>query len=309
VKNRAVLFSVVGLLLVLLGAAYVVLFAPDSTPGVRGLSPAGPAFSDTQGLIDPGPYDAAFSPNGARLAVLSAGGVSLAEGGRLTKVVKQEATAASRVVAMAWMPTSDRLLVAEGPAQTRRLNVVDLKGQVVAAATLDKPLSLGDGFGMAVDATNRRAVLVNVTRDAIGGRRHLDLAVVDLQTGAVGILPTPDADESRPYFVDDSHVLVTQDAAQGTGAVLYDLKTRTASPLAEGATAAAGVLSDSGTPVYQTLAEKPSVRTARGELGRLDEGATLVAVHPAGAAAVERLASDSATGARLKVISLHPPKR
>lgn len=308
-RGRLIVAAAGVLLLIFAGVAYVVVVAPDATPGVRGLSAAGINFTDSDGLIAPGPFTAAFSPNGAKLAVLSAAGISLSERGRLTPVLKQDVAAASRVVEMAWMPTADRLLVAEGPAQARRLNVIDLQGKVVAAATLSQPLSLDEGFGIAVDSTNRQAALIQVSRDAIGGRRHLDLAVVDLQSGAVRVLPTPDIEESRPYFVDDSHVLVTSDSSVVTRASVVDLTTGASLAIGSKATMSAGVLTDTDVPVYQTLGLNAAVWAPGRKLGDLDKGAVLVALHPTGAAGVERLAPDGEGATRLRVIALDPPRR
>lgn len=305
-RGRLIIAAAGVLLLIVAGVAYVVVVAPDATPGVRGLSAAGTTFTDSDGLVAPGPFTAAFSPNGAKLAVLSAAGISLSDRGRLTPVLKQNVAGASRVVEMAWMPSSDRLLVAEGPAPARRLNVIDLTGKVVAAATLSQPLSLDEGFGMAVDSTNRKAALIQVNRDAVGGRRHLDLAVVDLQNGAVRILPTPDIEESHPYFVDDNHVLVTADSSVVTRASVVDLADGSSLAVGSKATMSAGVLTDTDVPVYQTLGETAAVWAPGHKLGDLDKGAVLVALHPTGSAGVERLAPDAEGATRLRVIALNP---
>lgn len=306
-RGRAVVAGVVGLLLVLAGAAYVVLFAPDSTPGVRGLAPSGVATTDSQGMIAPGPSKAAYSPNGAHLAVLSAQSLSLAVRGELQPVVKLGG-GASTVVDFAWMPSSDRLLVVEGPS-VRRLNVVDLKGEVVAAATLSEPLLVDEGFGVTVDSTNTKAVLTTVTRDAIGGLRHFDLTVVDLPTGKVTTKSTPDVDETRPFFVTDTTVVATVETGDAMRAEVIDIESGKRTPLGRASGAgslAAGVLSDSDAPVFQVVGDPNvvNVLTANGvrRLKKLDEGQVVVAVHPTGATAVVRVVVDGTV--RLKVVAL-----
>lgn len=308
-RGKAPLVAAAVLVLVILGAAYVVLFAPDPSPRAGGLAPAGPTFTDTKGLIQAGPYDAAFSPNGARLAVLSSSGLYLSDEGKLEPIIETGGQAASGIVDFAWFPGSKRILVAEGPSPTSRLNVIDLEGEVVAAATLSQPVTFAEGYGLTVDSTNTRAVAVHVTRDAVGGLRHLDLAVIDLTSGKVEIRETPDLDERDPTFVDDGSVLVTIDEGGEPGAFVLDLATGNRTPVGSGARVAAGVLTDSETPVVQTLAERPEVRAGDHVLGTLSEGANLVALHPTGTAGVERAPVGGDGETRLRVVSLDPPRR
>jgi hypothetical protein len=119
------------------------------------------------------------------------------------------------------MPDSQSLLIVEGPAAIGQLTVVDLTGAVKGVARLDKPFSAGAGYGVTVDRRGARAVVVTEARDAIGGRRRLDLALVDLTTGRVTpLVPTPDADESAPLFTDDDHLVFSRRVGAGPGALM-----------------------------------------------------------------------------------------
>lgn len=301
--------AAVALALAVAGIAYAVVYAPDATPGVEGLSPVGRSFSAEDGVLPPGPYDAAFSPNGARLAALGDTGLFLADEGKLEPIVRTTAAGASRLAAFAWMPTSDRLLVADGPV-ARKVNVVDLKGAVVAAATLSTPLQLEGGHGLTVDSTNRRAVAVHVVRDPIGGQRHFNLAIIELETGQVQILDTPDVEETQPFFVDDDTVLVTIDAENRSRPALVDLASGERTFIAPKGIGV-GSIRDSDSPAIEVVDPKDDerrvIRAGKQTLGRLSKGATLVALHPAGAAGVERvLVPDGTT--RLRLLALDPPR-
>ncbi len=203
-----------------------------------------------------------LSPDGSRLAVVE-GGAVVVVGLHDAKIVTR---AGQAVVDAAWMPDSRRVLLLEGPTPTGQVTVIDMAGKVVGVATLAPSVGFGDGAGAAVDNRGARAAVITVTRDAIGGQRHNDLAIIDLPTGAVRTYPTPSRDQARPLFIDDDLVAVS--SIGSTGPARLDFV-----DLATGAV-------DAGRPVV----DGPFVSTLRGEavVARLGaNGATrLLAVDP-----------------------------
>lgn len=168
-----------------------------------------------------------LSPDGARLAVVEAGTVAVVGLHDATIVTR----AGRNVVDATWMPGSKRLLVVEGPIPTGQITVVDLTGAVTGVATLSPALGFGDGHGVAVDTRGARAAVIAVTRDAIGGRTHRDLALIDLLTGAARVYPTPGREESRPLFVDDDLIAVESQGERGAARLdLVDVATGTVDP-------------------------------------------------------------------------------
>jgi hypothetical protein len=152
-----------------------------------------------------------LSPDGSRLAVVEAGSVVVL--GLNSATV--ETRVGSNVVDATWMSDSKRVLFTEGPIPTGQVTVIDLTGAVNGVATLKPSIGFGDGAGIAVDQRGTRAAVISVTRDAIGGREHRDLAVIELQTGAVRVYPTPTRDESSPLFVDEDLIAVASEGDSG----------------------------------------------------------------------------------------------
>lgn len=324
-STRVLVVAAAALGVLVVGAVAVLVLSPDPNPEVTGpLTPTGAsAFAD--GFLEPGPHAAAYSRNGALLALLSDRGVSLADKGRQVFVVRNTGSDASRIVDFAWMPGSESIMVVEGPNEAKKLSVVDLDGQAIAAVALQPAVSVGDGFGLAVDNSNRQAVVVTVTRDTIGGSRHFDLAVVDLQTGAVRPLTTtPDVEESSPSFLDDGNVLYTRGASGVLEAVVMNLatgQTRRISP--DGTRAIAlGAVREGTVAVYQRLGDGPEDRgevvgvpiSASGapgspsNMGTMEAGETVLALHPSGSEAVVQPPlgrGDSAS--RLRAVRLLAP--
>ena len=313
--------AVLGLLVV--GSVAVLVLSPNPEPEISGpLTQTGSsAFAD--GAIEAGPHDAAYSRNGALLALLSDRGLSLADKGRQRFVARNIGSDASRIVDFSWMPGSESIMVLEGPNEAKKLSVVNLEGEPVAAVALQPPFSAGDGYGLAVDNSNRRAVVVTVTRDTLGGARHFDLAVVDLQSGAVTPLTaTPDVEESRPTFLDDGHVLYTREVAGGIEAAVINLASRESRRVSpEGTRAiAVGAVREGSVAVYQQLGDRSAGQLVgvpvssdgalgpSASMGEVEAGATVLAVHPSGAEAVVRAPLEPGdSGNRLRAVRLTPP--
>jgi hypothetical protein len=175
------------------------LFARTEGDDVGGLGAAGPAPFDGTGSLPPGPSRAVYSPTGARLAVLQAGRVDMAVGGAFRRVTR----ANGNVVDVAWFGNSSTLLVAEGPASTGGLAVVDIDGTVRGSVPLDGAHAFGTGHGMSVAPGGKRAALTAVTRPALTGeQRHV--VEVDLESGAVRDVTTVGGpDEYGPRYLDD----------------------------------------------------------------------------------------------------------
>ena len=197
--------------------------------------PSGAAFNEDRALAK-GPNRGSFSVDGRSVAVIDRGAVALAQGGALKAV----SPPGGRVVDFAWMPNSQAVLVAEGPIPTGQVTVIDFAGKVVGTARLNPSIAFGSGYGMSVDSRGVNAAVIAVDRDAIGGNERRDLAVIELTTGKVTRLPTPDLDERQPVFIDDNTVAVLETAdIEGGGVarvVAVDLGSGTRTPLDSRAT-------------------------------------------------------------------------
>ncbi|HVV35562.1 MAG TPA: hypothetical protein VHC63_03090 [Acidimicrobiales bacterium] len=151
-----------------------------------------------------------LSPDGSRIAVV--------EDGAVTVVGLDDAHIVTRagndVVDATWMPDGTRLLVVEGPIPTGQVDTIDLRGHVDGVATLDPSIGFGNGDGVAVNDRGTEAAVIAVSRDAIGGTTHTDLATVELQTGKVRVYRTT-RDEARPVFLDDDTVAVASQGPTG----------------------------------------------------------------------------------------------
>lgn len=248
----------------------------EATPTIS--PPSGAAFSDEQALAD-GPSRGLFSPDGRRVAVLDDTAVAQAEGGKLRPITPP----AGRVVDFAWMPDSASVLVAEGPIPTGQVSVVDLAGKVKGTARLDPSIGFGSGYGMSVDSRGARAAVIAVERDAIGGRERTDLAVIDLTTGAVSVLATPELNERQPVFVDDETIVFLEgDESNAERVMLVDIASQKRVPL-------------------------PGTRNPVALLGVTDDGRVVVGVPRGDAAAVVAVETDGS--ARADLVVLEPGQR
>jgi hypothetical protein len=201
-------------------ASYLAL-SRNPKPRVSLSAPVQPFF-DGGGRLSPGAFAAAYSPDGSRLAVRSADGIGLADRGAVKAVTPR----GSNVVDFAWLPGGDRLLVAEGPIPTGQLDALALNGRSAGTVKLLPSFSVGSGYGLAVDSTARHAVASRARADQLSGVVHLDLVEVDLQSGVVRELtPDPDAQSSRPFYIDDTHVLYQREQGNHTAAAVLDLVT------------------------------------------------------------------------------------
>lgn len=277
-----VAFVIVAILAVAYG---VVVTRPGPSPRVP---PVAAGAFGPGGVIRTASTKAAYSPDGASIAVLTADGVGIATKGRVEAFTRPGA----QIVDFAWMPDSRRLLVMEGPVGTGFVVVVDLQGEVVAAEELSPPFAVGSGFGIDVDPSARRAVTVAVTRDPLGQRDRRDVVVTDLQTGVTRTLVDEEAIESRPAFLAGDEVVVTERRGRDSVVAAVNLASggrRLLSPPGERA-AVVNVISRGETVTYTTrgrggrlsLWRVPAAGGTRTLLDRFEPGQTVVAVDASG---------------------------
>ncbi len=199
-----ILRAAVVLLAVLLLAAYAFAkFTSDSglvasTPGFgKGLSNVAVSTSTKIRL----------SPDSTKVAFVESGVVTIVRSRDGARVM----AAGENIVDVAWMPDGKRVIVVEGPIPTGEIAAIDMNGKSAGLAKLKTSIGFGDGFGLAVDSRGTQAAAIAVSRDPIGGAIHTDLAVVDLQTGAVNVFEST-TEESNPSFVDDENVAYLADS-------------------------------------------------------------------------------------------------
>lgn len=269
-----------------LAVAYgVVVTRPDPLPRVP---PVAAGSFGPGGVIRTASTKAAYSPDGASIAVLTADGVGIATKGQVEVFTRPGA----QIVDFAWMPDSRRLLVMEGPVGTGFVVVVDLKGEVVAAEELSPSFAVGSGFGIDVDPSARRAVTVAVTRDPLGQRDRRDVVVTELQTGATRTLVDDEAIESRPAFLAGEEIVVTERRGRDSVVAVVNLNTggrRLLSPPTERA-AVVNVIGRGEAITYTTrgrggglsLWRVPTAGGTRTLLDRFEPGETVVAVDSSG---------------------------
>jgi hypothetical protein len=211
--------------LVVAGAVFLVLRARDADPrktGVAGLQAVGDdPFADGD-VVRAAADTAILDPSGSRLAVIGDDGLGVAERGKVRPVTAP----GSHVVDAAWFANGATLLVAEGPAPTGELAVVDVDGTVRGAIPLRPSVGFGTGHGMAVAVGGKRAVVTAVERPALEAERRF-LVLVDLERGRTVALTTAGGpDESGPHVVDADRVAFTETTAGGGHrAMVVDLTT------------------------------------------------------------------------------------
>jgi hypothetical protein len=286
-----------------LAGAY--LFATrEGAPPPRGLAPVG---DDPFGSGDtvPGPHRGVLSPDGTRLAVLSADGLGVVERNEIRPLTSEGAN----VVDVAWFGNGGTLLVAEGPVPTGGLVVMDIDGTVRGTVPLQPTVGFGGGRGMSVAPGGRAAVVTAIERPALGGERS-HLVAVDLETGETKALTPPDGpDEERPFHLDAGRVAFVERPAEGGPGIartlVLDLATGRTEELATRAEVV-GVSGD-GTPVL--LDEASRIRVADRVLGTVPAGADLVSIDaPSGQAVVVEVvdAVDGSRTSRLRRIEVDP---
>jgi hypothetical protein len=275
VAALAVVAIVASLALVLVGGG-------GGTPPVRGLDPAGADAFGADGVVA-GALRGIHDGAGTRLAVITADGLGVAEGGRIRAVTAR----GTRVVDAAWFANGSTLLVAEGPVPTGALAVVDLDGTVRGSIPLTPSVGFGDGHGMAIAPGRPVAVVTAAERPTLEAEQ-LHLVVVALETGETRPLTEAGGpDELGPVFTDAGHVAFTERAADGAvRARLIDLETGAVTDIAEGTSVAgaagASVVVLRGRDLLRVDAPgRPPVA-----LGRLPAGSGLTSVDAAGGEAV-----------------------
>jgi hypothetical protein len=305
----------------LLGAALAVVvgvvtaYVIRSTDRPKEVRPAAAegAF-DRHDQLDPGIERAIYSPDGSRLAVVAGTGIGLAQAGRVQLVTPRGSSA----VDAAWMPDSQSLLIAEGPSPMTKLSVLDLDGREKGVAKLDQPFAVGAGNGIAVDSRGARAVFAAETRDTIGGRRRLDLVLVDLPTGHVEPLTaTAEANEGWPVFVDDSHVAFSRADAGHAGVVtVLDLASREERAISGDGEAARPIGVARGALVYETTTPDGGLTVwivkggRRVSLGRPKAAETVWTVDPSGTRGVATVSTTDDAGivtTNLRAVTLKAP--
>jgi hypothetical protein len=301
VRSRLLLAAAIAAAII--GVAVYVVRTTDHPLSVQVGNSAGDAFSK-QGALSTTAKRALFSPDGTRLALVTSDGIGISRKGDVDLVTEPDSSA----VDAAWMPDAASLLIGEGPATTDRLTVLDLGGAVKGVAHLDAPFSLGEGNGMAVDHRGARAVVTAETRDTIGGRRHLDLVLVDLTTGHVTKLTdTADIDEAWPVFVGDNSVAFSDGQRVG----LIDLDTGARREVAADGYPV-GVVRDD-TLVYAAAGGDiwaVGDGTDRVRLGRVAPAARVWTVDPGGTRAVVAAVSTVNENERITIlrsVTLNPP--
>lgn len=302
---RKVLVALLILVLVVAGVLYYATITSD--PEITGIAPVGTdPFAD--GQLRPGPHDAAYSPDGLRVAVLTGGRLAMAEEGDVRPITPR----GSNVVDFAWFPGSNALLVAEGPVPTGGLVILEPDGTERGTLPLDPPISFGNGEGMDVAPSGREAVVTAVTRPTLGEEQRY-LAHVDLETGRVRPLTDPDdTAETAPVWLDADTIAFTSETDDGSRLEVIDAAGSGRRPVALRAETVQTVGALDGEWVVvgvdsALLAVRPDGR--RRALGEIPAGAAAVSVDPAGRTAIvaQTVQSASGTAVQLSTIELHPP--
>lgn len=286
-------------------AAYVISTSDDEPRLALSVAPG--AFTES-GTLDESIFRASFSPDGQRILAFGRDGIGIARGGEMELVTEP----GSRATDAAWMPDSKSVLVAEGPGEITRLAVLDLDGAVTGVANLSTPFSVGAGNGMAVDSRGARAVVSTEMRDTIGGRRRLDLVLVDLPTGHVtSLTTTPDANESAPVFLDDNRIAFTR-ASDEQAVIELDLRSSEERELVQGERArAVGVLTGGAVVLAATQGDRMVIRSAGARLAVQPKDVIVWTVDPTASLAVVTGWTTTEAGQRvprLRAITLTPPE-
>lgn len=296
-------------LLVLAVVVGAVLFYATMTsePEITGIAPVGTdPFAD--GRLRPGPHDAAYSPDGQRVAVLTGGRLGMAEEGDVRPITAR----GSNVVDFAWFPASNALLVAEGPVPTGGLVVLEPDGRERGTIPLDPSISFGDGHGMDVAPGGREAVVTAVSRPPLGEEQRY-LAHVDLETGRVRALTEADERAERaPFWLDADTIAFTSEGPAGSRVEVIDANGagRRPLPIRDTELRTVGTLDEE----WIVAAGDSSLVAVRADgrrrsLGAIPGGTAAIAIHPSGQSAIvaETVESVSGTAVQLRVVSLHPP--
>lgn len=293
--RRNLLFAVVTAVVV--GAAFLYVTRDGGTPtGVGGLAPVGGnLFADGDEIA--GATRGLLSPDGSNLAVLTPDGLGIVVGNDVRPVTEE----GSRVVDAAWFGNGGTLLVAEGPAPTGLLAVVDVDGTVRGSVPLEPRVGFGNGYGMAVAPGGRQAVVTAVDRPPLGTEQRR-LVHVDLETGATRDLTAAGGpDEERPYFLDAERVAfveTTPGEGGGVRTLIVSVADGTVLDVAAGVRIV-GATSD-GKPVLERAGD---LLVDGKQIGEVPGGASVTSIHPASGLAVlaeSVTAADGSTVVRLR---------
>ena len=205
------------------GASFV-LVRPQAPIG-RGLVPAGPSPTGTDGTLGTDIAAARFDPSGARVAAIDATGrLGILETGRLRPLTPEGTV----ITSFAWIST-ESLLVQEGPGATGQLAVLDAVGSRPTRLLTLVPSPPAGASLVAVPGD--AAVLSTRARSDDGlGPVVTRLWAIDLKTGTTHPIGEPGAIGAGPLALLGQ--LVAAPAASGSGAVVFDLGAGTSSALA-----------------------------------------------------------------------------
>jgi hypothetical protein len=278
-----------------LALAVAVAFAgcQHAEPGVRAAAAGDDPFGDGDTVA--GAYRAVLSPDGDRLGVLSDDGLARVARNQLVPITEQGAN----VVDAAWFPNSATVLVAEGPAATGQVAVLDVAGDghVRGSIRLDPPVGFGQGYGMSVAPGGRKAVATAVERPALEPE-HRYLVAIDLETGATRALTDAGGpDESEPVHLTEERVAFVERTAGQVRTRTLDLATGAVEDVADGA---AVVGAADGVPVVVDGAGR--LRAGDRALGAVPAGTTVAGVDVRERTAV--VVESTPSGARVRRVHL-----
>ena len=175
----------------LLFAAWVVILVNPPEPRIEGIQAVGDRPFGEGTTLAGDVLGVAYSPDGTSLLVRTEEGLSLARNARLDPIGPRTPS----IAAAAWFPNARLVLVAEGPARTGQLAVLDAQGVTQGRVELQPDVGFASGHGIAVLSGGKVAVAVTVDRDPLSGAELRTLTAIDLGSGVttaidVGGAPT-----------------------------------------------------------------------------------------------------------------------
>ena len=203
----------VGVALVLAGIWIALLVSPPK-PMADGLAVAGDDPFGSSAVLGGDVLDAGFSPNARHLLVRQENGLALARQGKIVPLGPRTTS----IAAAAWFPNSANVLVAEGPARTGQLTVLDLQGKSAGIVKLEPDVTFGTGAALAVLPGGRRAVAVTSERDPLNGSEQRRLTSIDLATGKT--TPIESSEPGPPLLpIGGEQIALTMDGEECAGRI------------------------------------------------------------------------------------------